>query len=299
MDKNTLGIYLLDTLKKYNFKNYGNKLFYLELPECIVVLREANHFLRAELFLNIIIKKCHPEIKKVTKNIVSDKMMLDLWGEPRLLFSFENSNSGWNCDLLDIPETQFEEKIGEIYNHYILGFQNGVIKGIEHCNDFWKKEQVQDFSIVLFSDSAQIIGRPDWAADRGHDWFLSDRYLLVFEYGVDVRYVNKNTEKYIMQEVIARMPCELKGKARVKWCNERCKEIFLAKNKRFFFGWGIPFPFVDGKPLKYCGCQTKPGIKTKFFYINETTNEKFYLISTVREMCDLDNDKYELVKINE
>ena len=56
---------------------------------------------------------------------------------------------------------------------------------------------------------------------------------------------------------------------------------------------------VNGKPLKYCGCQIKPGIKTKFFYINETTNEKFYLIATVREMEDLDNDKYELIKIKE
>ena len=43
MDKETLGQLLIDSLAKYNFKNYGSKLFYLELKDSIIILEQIFH----------------------------------------------------------------------------------------------------------------------------------------------------------------------------------------------------------------------------------------------------------------
>jgi hypothetical protein len=295
MDKKELGAYLTNCLGKYNFRSYGPKLFYLELPDSIIVLTQTNYNTAAELYMDIIIKECHPEITKVTKSILKDKMLLDVYARPKLFYRSENTKKVWDFDFYEIPEREFEEKIDEIYNDYIKEFHNGAVNGIRKYNAFWNENR--NFTIELFSDSAMKIGQPDLAGEKGHDWFLSDRYLLLFEYDVDVRFVNKRTERYIMENVISNIPKDLKGKAIAKWCNEQCKEIFLVKGKRFAFGYGVTFPFVDGKPLKYYGCETKPGEKTKQFYLNEHTNERFYLIITEVDKNDRDNSKYELVKI--
>jgi len=80
MDKEMLGRLLIDSLNKYNFKNYGSKLFYLELIDSIIILEQFFHNGGAEMYLNIIIKECHPEISKITKNILKDNLLLDSTG---------------------------------------------------------------------------------------------------------------------------------------------------------------------------------------------------------------------------
>ena len=296
MDKTSLGTLLTKSLNKHGFKNYGTKLFYLELPDSIIVLKQITYCMGAELYLDLIIKECHPEITKITKSILENKMFLDIWGSPKLLYRSNNSKSGWDFDLYRIPEAKFGEKIDEIYTNFIQEFHHGAINGIHKYNSFWN--QNPNSAIKLFSDSATKIGQHDLAGEKSHDWFLSDRYLLLFEYGVDVRFVNKNTERYIMENVINNIPKDLKGKAIAKWCNERCKELLLVKGKRFVFGWGITFPFIKGKPLKYYGCEINPGGKAKQFYLNEDTNERFYLIITKADKNDCDNIEYELIKID-
>lgn len=295
MDKKELGAHLTKCLGKYNFKNYGSKLFYLELPDSIIVLTQTNYNTAAELYMNIIIKECHPEITKVTKSVLKDKMLLDVYASPKLFYRSEKTKKGWDFDFYEIAELEFEEKIDEIYNDYIKGFLYGVVNGIRKYNTFWNENR--NFTIELFLDSAMKIEQPDLAGEKGHDWFLSDRYLLLFHYDVDARFVNKHTERYIMENVINNIPKDLKGKAISKWCNERCKEIFLVKGKRFVFGYGVIFPFVDGKPLKYDGCEIKPGEKTKQLYLKEDTNERFYLILTEVNKNHIADSKYELIKI--
>ena len=66
MKKEMLGELLIHALKKYNFKNYGSKLFYLELEDSIIILEQTNYRGCAEMYLSIIIKECHPEISKIT-----------------------------------------------------------------------------------------------------------------------------------------------------------------------------------------------------------------------------------------
>ncbi len=295
MDKKVFGIYLTKTLSKYNFKSYGNKLFYLELNDCIIVLKQITYNMAAELYMRIIIKECHPEITKITKKILEDKMIIDTLASPKLFYRSAKTKSGWNYDFYEIPEAEFETKIHEIYENYMKAFLDGVINGIEKYNTFWT--QNPNFTIELFSDSAEKIEHPELAGNRSHDWFLSDRYLLLFEYGVDERFVNKNTERYIMENIINQIPEDLKGKMISKWCNQRCKDIFLAKGKKFFLGWGIIFPFVNGKPLKYCGCETKPGEKPKQIYLNEETNEMFDYIVTKVDKNNRESIEYDIVKI--
>ena len=72
MDKKILGNLLTVSLTKYNFENYGSKLFYLELKDSIIILEQTVYNGGAEIYLSIIIKECHPEISKITKNIIKD-----------------------------------------------------------------------------------------------------------------------------------------------------------------------------------------------------------------------------------
>ena len=147
----------------------------------------------------------------------------------------------------------------------------------------------------LFVDSAERIGHLELAGDKGHDWFLSDRYILLFEYGVDVRFVNENTQRYIMENVVSNLPADLKGKQRSKWCDQRCKEIFLMQGKRFNLGHGILFPFVNGKPLKYCGCNIMPPNDYQIYY-NDETGETFHY-KRVKDEAASGGDKWEIVKV--
>ena len=101
------------------------------------------------------------------------------------------------------------------------------------------------YPFPLFEDSAQKINHPELASHIGHEWFLSDYYYLVHRCNIDSRFVNSNTEKYIIKNVIEQSPEELKGKDLTKWRNERCKEIFVAKRMWRRFGYGITFPFID------------------------------------------------------
>ena len=41
MDKEMLGKLLTASLKKYDFRNYGSNLFYLELKDSIVILEQT------------------------------------------------------------------------------------------------------------------------------------------------------------------------------------------------------------------------------------------------------------------
>ena len=43
MDKELLGELLIRSLAKYNFKNYGKKLFYLDLKDSIIILEQLTY----------------------------------------------------------------------------------------------------------------------------------------------------------------------------------------------------------------------------------------------------------------
>lgn len=273
MDNKTMLALLNESLTNLGFKNYGPRLFYIEYDECILVLEQITYMMAAELYLKAIIKSCHPEIKKITKSIITNKMYIDTFKHNRLQYK-QLKKPKCSYDLYDIPVEEFNDKIKEMFDSYILPFKNNFIYGIDHYNNYVKENDL-NHSMDLFIDSAEMIGRPDLAGEKGHDWFLTDRYQLLFEYNVDVRYVNENTERYIMENVIKNIPKDLKRKAISKWCNQQCKEIFLMKGKRFFLGWGVLFPFVNGKPLKYCGCNVMPPNNYQIYY-NEDTKETFH-----------------------
>lgn len=295
MDSAELGRRLVEELSKYGFKNYGTKLFYHELPDCILILKQDNYNMAAELYLRLIIKACHPEITKITKHIISDKMLIDTSSYDKLLYRSEKGIKGWDYRLDCIDASEFSAKIAELYKRYVECFNGGVFNGITQ----FKKNYPLDgqYAMMLFRDSAEKIGHAEWGIAYGHEWFLSDKYILIYEYGIDDRFINQNTERYIMENVIPYIPKELKGRAISKWCNQRCKEIFLAKGKRISLGWGLPFPFVDGKPLKYCGPKTDEKGKTTLFYLNEDTNEMYAyrLIKAYPE--DRSKDVYEITKV--
>ena len=295
MDSATLGKALVDELRKFGFKNYGTKLFYREFRDCIIILKQENYNMAAELYLQLIIKECHPEITKITKHIIRDKMLIDSSSYDKLLYRSEDGVQGWDYRLDCIDTSEFGAKIAEIFQRYIACFSEGVINGIKQ----FKKNYPRDgqHTMMLFRDSAIKIGHEEWGIATGHEWFLSDNYILIYKYGVDDRFVNRNTERYIMENVIPHIPPELKGKSVGKWCNERCKEIFLAKGKRFFLGWGLPFPFIDGKPLKYCGPKTDGKGKTTLFYLNEDTNELYAYKQIKVNPKDHSKDVYEITKV--
>ena len=56
MDKETFSKLFAHTLKKYNFKNYGSTLFYLDLKDAIIILKQILHNGGAEFYLKLIIK---------------------------------------------------------------------------------------------------------------------------------------------------------------------------------------------------------------------------------------------------
>lgn len=100
-----------------------------------------------------------------------------------------------------------------------------------------------------------------------------------------------------MENVVPYIPKELKGQAVSKWSNQCCNEIFIAKGKRISLGWGLPFPFVDGKPLKYCGPKTDQKGKTILFYLNEDTNEMYAYRLIKAYPNDRSKDIYEITKV--
>ncbi len=123
---------------------------------------------------------------------------------------------------------------------------------------------------------------------------MSDYYYLTYKCNIDLRFVNSNTEKYIIENVIKNSPEDLKGKELAKWRNERCKEIFVAKKMWRSFGWGITFPFVDEKPLKFYGTDIKDR-KAVQVYINEETGELYHC--RVTDKSNPDDVKYEIYKV--
>ena len=145
----------------------------------------------------------------------------------------------------------------------------------------------------MYKDSAQKINHPELASHIGHEWFLSDYYYLVYRCNIDSRFVNSNTEKYIIKNVIEQSPEELKGKDLTKWRNERCKEIFVAKRMWRRFGYGITFPFIDGKPLKFFDTDIQNG-KAIQVYKNEDTGEMYHC--RITDKSDPNDVKYELYK---
>ena len=294
MNSAELGKRLVEELSKYGFKNYGTKLFYRELPDCILILKQENYNTAAELYLHLIIKACHPEIQKITKKIISDKMLIDSSNYDKLLYRSEKGWRGWDYRLECIDACAFSATIGEIYHHFIECFDAGVLNGITQFKNNYPNDG--QFAMMLYRDSAEAIGHPEWGIKYGHEYFLSDKYILLYEYGIDDRFVKHNTERYIMENVIPNIPNELKGKSVSKWCNERCKEIFIAKGKRISLGWGLPFPFMDGKPLKYCGPKTDDKGKTTLFYLNEDTNELYAYRKIKANPEDPCKDVYEITK---
>lgn len=292
MDNKQLGKLLTAHLAKYGFKGFGGKLFYLDLPDAIVVLEQLCYNGAAELYLKLIIKACHPQITKISKSLLQNEMIIDSCSHNRLLYPTEN---GFSFDLYDIPDAEFESKINLMYSLYIEKFSEGFLCGIENYNRLYDGKLHLLFD--LFRDSAEAIGHLELAGRHGHDWLISDQYLLLYKYKIDDRYVNENTASYLMENVVKQAPTELSGKALTKWCNQRCKELLLVSGKRISLGWGILFPFVDGKPLKYCGCEIEPNGRSKQIYLNEDTGERFCYIKKKSEGNKPDCNTYEIVKI--
>ena len=290
MDKKILGNLLTVSLTKYNFENYGSKLFYLELKDSIIILEQTVYNGGAEIYLRIIIKECHPEISKITKNIIKDKLLIDTHTCNKLYYK---TSDGYHWDFFEIDEEDFENTIDEFYKENIKPFETGYLNGIKHYNDLYYDKIFYGQQIKLYKDSAQKINHPELASHIGHEWFLSDYYYLVYRCNIDSRFVNSNTEKYIIKNVIEQSPEELKGKDLTKWRNERCKEIFVAKRMWRRFGYGITFTFIDGKPLKFFDTDIQNG-KAIEVYINEDTGEMYHC--RITDKSDPKDVKYELYK---
>ena len=148
--------------------------------------------------------------------------------------------------------------------------------------------------IKLYKDIAEKIGHPELAHFRGHEWFLSDYYYLVFKCNIDSRFVCSNTEKYIIENVINKSPDGLKGKDLTKWRNERCKEMLIAQRMWRSFGYGIPFPLIDEKPLKFYGTDIENG-KAISIFINEKTGEFYHC--RITDKSNPNDVKYEVYKV--
>jgi hypothetical protein len=290
LDKKILGNLLTVSLTKYNFENYGSKLFYLELKDSIIILEQTVYNGGAEIYLRIIIKECHPEISKITKNVIKDKLLIDTHTCNKLYYK---TSDGYHWDFFEIDEEDFENTIDEFYKENIKPFETGYLNGIKHYNDLFYDKIFYGQPIKLYKDSAQKIKHPELASHIGHEWFLSDYYYLVYRCNIDSRFVNSNTEKYIIENVIEQSPEELKGKDLTKWRNERCKEIFVAKRMWRRFGYGITFPFIDGKPLKFFDTDIQNG-KAIQVYKNEDTGEMYHC--RITDKSDPNDVKYELYK---
>ena len=289
MDKVTLGKLLIQSLEKYNFKNYGSKLFYLELKDSIIILEQVFHNGGAEMSLNIIIKECHPEIEKITKSVLKDNLLLDSTGGKL----FYKTATDFHWDFYDINVEEFESTIDEFYDINIKPFETSYLAGIEHYNELYYKILYGN-QIKLYKNIAEKIVHPELAHFRGHEWFLSDYYYLVFKCNIDSRFVCSNTEKYIIENVINKSPDGLKGKDLTKWRNERCKEMLIAKRMWRSFGYGIPFPLIDEKPLKFYGTDIENG-KAISIFINEKTGEFYHC--RITDKSNPNDVKYEVYKV--
>ena len=290
MNKELLGKLLTDSLRKYNFKNYGSSLFWLELEDSIIILNQVCYLGCGELYLSIIIKECHPEITKITKSTLTDDMLIDTHPDNKLFYP---TPDGYNWNFFDIEAEKFEDTIYSFYHENIAPFKSSYLNGIKHYNELYSKINYGQ-QIQLYKDSAQKIKHPELASHIGHEWFLSDYYYLVYKCNIDSRFVNSNTEKYIIKNVIEQSPEELKGKDLTKWRNERCKEIFVAKRMWRRFGYGITFPFIDGKPLKFFDTDIQNG-KAIQVYINEDTGEMYHC--RITDKSDPNDVKYEIYKV--
>lgn len=286
MDKDTFYKLLARALEKHDFKNYGSKLFYLDLKDSIIILEQITYNGGGELYLSLIIKECHPEITKITKKILKDKMIIDTHTYNKLLYK---TTDGYRWNFFDIEADLFEDAIDGLYDEIIKPFEISYLNGIEHFNKLYY-EIFYGHQIRLYKDTAEKIGYMELSSSKGHDVFLSDYYFLTEKCNIDARFVNSNTEKYIVDNVIKKSPDSLKGKELTKWRNQRCKEIFISKKFKRYFGYGITFPFLNGKPLQFCGTDIIDG-KSVEVYINEDTGEVYHC---KRDRSEPNNIKYEL-----
>ena len=293
MDKELLGELLIKSLAKYNFKNYGKKLFYLDLKDSIIILEQLTYMTSAELYLSFIIKECHPEITKITKNILKDRMIIDSYDNYKLYYNSMKHNIGH--DFYDIEIFEFETVIERLYNDYIKPFEKNYLEGIYNYNNVIFPRIKYNFEMKLFKDSALKIGHAELAAYRDHAWLQSDYVILSNKYKLDYRFIKDNTAKYIMDNIVKKAPKELEGKELIKWCNQRCKETFITKRKRRDFGYcSMIFPFIDGKPLKFDGF-TRIDNKEVQFYVDEDKGEYYHC--TIIDASNPLDKKYELIKV--
>lgn len=262
----------------------------MELKDSIVILEQVSHNGGAELYLSIIIKECHPEIPKITKSTLKDVMLIDTYTSNKL---FYNTPNGYKWNFFDIDVKDFESISDGFYHDNIAPFETSYLNGIEHYNELYSKINY-GHQIQLYKDSAEKLGHMELASFRGHDYFLSDYYYLTYKCNIDSRFVNSNTEKYIIDNVIKNTPDGLKGKEITKWRNERCREIFIAKRMWRHFGWGITFPFIDGRPLKFYGTDISNG-KSVQVYIDEETKELYYC--RITDKSNPNDIKYDLYKV--
>ena len=290
LDKELLGNLLAGSLEKYHFKNYGHKLFYLALKDSILILKLVFYNYGAELYVSLIIKECHPEITKITKSTLEDVMLIDTYTSNKMYYPTPH---GYEWNFFDIDVQEFESIIDGFYHDHIVPFEISYLNGIERYNELYAQMKYGQ-PIRLYKDSAEKLGHMELASFRGHDWFLSDYYFLVYKCNIDSRFVNSNTEAYIIGNVIQKTPDGLKGKEITKWRNERCKEIFIAKRMWKRFGWGITFPFADGRPLKFYDTDRCNGRSVEV-YIDEETDELYHCVVT--DKSNPDDVKYELYKV--
>ena len=278
------------SLSRYNFKRYGSKLFYLDLPDVFIILKHMIYNGGGEIYLELIIKECHPEVNKITKNILQNKLLIDTHSSNKLLY---RTLTGYHWNFFEIEEISFDDIIDDFYNENIKPFEMGYLIGIECFNELYNKI-FYGHQLDLYKDSAIKIGHLELASYRDHQWFLSDVYRLEYEYQIDSRFINSHTASYIMEHVINKVPDYLKGKEQIRWCNQQCKEIFVSKKMRRDFG-RLAFPLVDGKPLKLLRIDTdKENGQSIQIYINEETNEIYHckIISSI-----LEDITYELYKM--
>ena len=115
MDNKKMLALLKNSLRALGFKNYGQRLFYIEYDECFVVLEQFTYNMVAELYLKVIIKQCHSEITKITKKVITDKMIIDTFAYNRLMYKTSN---GLEYDLYNVPLDIFDKKIKKVIFRY-------------------------------------------------------------------------------------------------------------------------------------------------------------------------------------
>ena len=160
MDNKKLGELLSSSLSKYKFKKYGNKIFYLNLKDSIIILNQSTYLGCAELYLDFIIKECHPEIITITKNTLKDKMLIDSYDSNKLLYRFLDR---YEYNFYNIPENKFDLIIDNFYNEFIKPFEVNLINGIENYNRIAYKE-LYGYQAKIYKDSAEKIGHKELAA---------------------------------------------------------------------------------------------------------------------------------------